>query len=91
MPTLSGSFNISGSIITTGSFSISGSITNNGSPIITQNSTASFASTASVALRFQVTSSQPATPPPTGSAYFDDKSNKLYIYNGLAWRSASFA
>jgi len=29
--------------------------------------------------------------PKTGSMYFNPSTNFLYIYNGTAWRSSSFA
>jgi hypothetical protein len=29
--------------------------------------------------------------PKTGSMYFNPSTNLLYIYNGTAWRSGSFA
>ena len=46
--------------------------------------------TASRAAAIHATGSNPASPS-TGSLYYNPSTNLLYIYNGTAWRSSSFA
>jgi len=46
--------------------------------------------TSSRAAAVPATGSNPASPS-TGSLYYNPSTNLLYIYNGTAWRSASFA
>jgi len=46
--------------------------------------------TSSRAAAVPATGSNPASPS-TGSLYYNPSTNLLYIYNGTAWRSASFS
>ena len=81
---------VSGTLALTGSFDISGSVTATGTLNATASNSvsSSFAVTASKLTNYIFPTSAPASPL-TGSAYFSG--SYLFVYNGTAYVSASFA